>query len=328
MNYCLKYDIIICNYLIDTVTEVFFVTTAEKIFGILKEFFTKFLIEPVKHIEVKDVIDILLLALVLFFVYRLIRDSRAWKLLVGLGVIFLVTMIARAFDMSGLNFIFGNFQQLGIIAILILFQPELRMSLEKVGETPITGVKSIASESKDLATHSAEIDAICTAVNDLARDKVGALIVIERSTKLGDFIKSGVVVDAAISSHLLRNLFFNKAPLHDGAVIIRNSRVCAAGCFLPLSTKEDINKDLGTRHRAAIGLTEVSDALVIVVSEETGTVSVSKDGNLERNFSYSSLKQMLNTHVYPQNLLENTTKSAKANKKKDKHIEADGGEEE
>ena len=301
--------------------------TAEKIVDVVKDFFTKFLIEPVKGIEVKDVIDILVLALVLFFVYRLIRDSRAWKLLVGLGVIFVVTMVARAFDMSGLNFIFGNFQQLGILAILILFQPELRMALEKVGETPISGVKSIASESKDLAAHSAEIDAICTAVNDLARDKVGALIVIERSTKLGDFIKSGVIVDAAISSHLLRNLFFNKAPLHDGAVIIRNSRVCAAGCFLPLSTKEDINKDLGTRHRAAIGLTEVSDALVIVVSEETGTVSVSMDGNLERNFNYSTLKQALNTYVYPQNTVETAVKVQKNSKKKDRSSDADGEEE-
>ncbi len=297
-------------------------STAEKLVDVVKDFFGKFLIEPVNQIQVKDVIDILMLAFILFFIYRLIRDSRAWKLLVGLGVILLVTIIARSFDMNGITFIFGNFQQIGVLAILILFQPELRMALEKVGETPISGVKSIASESKDLAAHSAEIDAICTAVNDLARDKVGALIVIERSTKLGDFIKSGVIVDAAISPHLLRNLFFNKAPLHDGAVIIRNSRICAAGCFLPLSTKEDINKDLGTRHRAAIGLTEVSDALVIVVSEETGTVSVSMEGNLERNFNYATLKQKLNTYVYTQTANEVMQKT---NKKKDKDPD-EGGE--
>ena len=299
--------------------------TAEKIMGFVKEFFTKFLVEPVRHIEFKDGIDILVLALVLFFIYRLIRDSRAWKLLVGLGVIFVITIVARAFGMNGLNFIFGNFQQLGIMAILILFQPELRMALEKVGETPITSVRNIAVESKDLAAHSAEIDAICSAVNDLSREKVGALIVIERSTKLGDFIKSGVIVDAAISSHLIRNLFFNKAPLHDGAVIIRNSRVCAAGCFLPLSTKEDINKDLGTRHRAAIGLTEVSDALVIVVSEETGTISVSIDGNLERNFNYSSLKQMLIAKVYSQSINEQNLKNIK--KKEESFDEPQGDEE-
>ena len=300
--------------------------TGEKIVDVLKSFFSKFLIEPVKNIEVKDVIDILILALVLYFVYRLIRDSRAFKLLVGLGVVLFVTMIARTFEMHALTFVFGNIQQIGILAILILFQPELRTALEKVGETPITGMMSIAADSKALAAHNAEIEAICTAVNDLSRDKVGALIVIERSTKLGDFVKSGVVLDAAISSHLLRNLFFNKAPLHDGAVIIRNGRICAAGCFLPLSTKEDINKDLGTRHRAAIGLTEVSDALVIVVSEETGTVSVAMAGGLERNFSYSSLKQMLNAHVYSQNaddIVARSKKNSKKSKKGNKNEKSD-----
>jgi uncharacterized protein (TIGR00159 family) len=142
--------------------------------------------------------------------------------------------------------------------------------------------------------------ALCSAVSDLSRDKVGALIVIEQTTKLGEYIKSGVSIDAALTPHLVRNIFFDKAPLHDGAVIIRSGRILAAGCFLPLSTNEEIDKDLGTRHRAAIGLTEVSDALVIVVSEETGNISVSMDGNLERNFGYSTLKQVLNTHVYPQ----------------------------
>jgi diadenylate cyclase len=251
------------------------------------------------NIRIRDVIDILLLTLILFFVYRLIRDSRAWKLLVGLGVLLLISILAEAFDMSALNFIFSDFQSIGLLAILVLFQPELRTALEKVGGTPLTGIKSISAESKDLATRNAEIDAICTAVSDLSRDKVGALLVIERSTKLGDFVKSGVFIDATISPYILRNIFFNNAPLHDGAVIIRNSRICAAGCFLPLSTKADIDKDLGTRHRAAIGLTEISDAPVIVVSEETGIVSLSIDGNLERKFNYNSLKQALNTHLNP-----------------------------
>ena len=135
---------------------------------------------------------------------------------------------------------------------------------------------------------------------DLSREKVGALIVIERSTNLEEYIKSGVYVDAAISPHILRNLFFNKAPLHDGAVIIRKGRVCAAGCFLPLSTNQELNKDLGTRHRAAIGLSEVSDAIVIVVSEEMGNISVSIHGNLQRNYNYTSLKQTLITMMMPE----------------------------
>ncbi len=263
-----------------------------------------YFVEPIKGITLKDSIDILLLSLVLYFIYRLIRNSRAWKLLVGLLLLFLVSIMAGAFKMNGLNFIFGNFQELGILAILILFQPEIRMALEKVGGTPITGIINISSEPRDLATLGAEIDALCTAAADLSREKVGALIVLERTTKLGEYIKSGVYVDAAISPHILRNLFFNKAPLHDGAVIIRGNRICAAGCFLPLSTKEDINKDLGTRHRAAIGLTEVSDAVVIVVSEETGTISLSVNGNLERNFNYNTLKQALNQYLTPQNITD------------------------
>ena len=260
-------------------------------------FLDKFFVQTVVNIRVRDVIDILLLTLVLYFVYRLIRDSRAWKLLVGLGVLLLISIVSEALDMRALSFIFSDFQSIGVLAILILFQPELRTALEKVGGTPISGIKSLASESKDLAPRSAEIEAVCTAVSELSREKVGALIVIERSTKLGEFVKSGVYVDAAISPYMLRNIFFDKAPLHDGAVIIRNSRICAAGCFLPLSTKEDIDKNLGTRHRAAIGLTEISDALVIVVSEETGTISLSMDGNLERNYNYNTLKQELNAQL-------------------------------
>ena len=298
----------------------------EATFETAKEFFLTYFVEPVKQIDVKDVIDILLLSLVLFFVYRLIRDSRAWKLLLGVGVIVLMSVISSIFDMNALSFVFGNIQQLGILAILILFQPELRTALEKVGGTSITGIKSISAESRELASKSAQIEAICTAVNELSRDKVGALIVIEKSTKLGDFIKSGVYIDAAISPYMLRNIFFDKAPLHDGAVIIRDGRICAAGCFLPLSTKNDIDKDLGTRHRAAIGLTEISDAVVIVVSEETGIVSISNDGNLERNYNYSTLKQALNSHLsvvgisdtarQAREKMEKTQKKSGKNKKK------------
>ncbi len=289
----------------------------KELFGAISSFFKRFFVDTVSNIGVKDVIDIFLLALVLFFIYKLIKDSRAWKLLIGLGVLLVISVLATAFDMSALGFIFNNFQQVGILAVLILFQPELRTALEKVGGTPMSGIKSItSSETRDLAARNAEIDAICTAVSDLSRDKVGALIVIERTTKLGDFVKSGVYIDAAISPYILRNIFFNKAPLHDGAVIIRGSRICAAGCFLPLSTKEDIDKDLGTRHRAAIGLTEISDSIVIVVSEETGTVSLSMDGNLERSFNYNSLKQTLNNVLAPTSASETGKHKSKTHGKK------------
>jgi len=267
--------------------------TLRNVWGAIKTYFFDSFSDIIKQITIKDIIDILLLALVLFFIYKIVRDNRAGKLLVGLVILLFASILSSLFEMNALNFLLKDFTQLGLIVVLILFQPELRSALEKVGSTPMTGIKTI-TETNNLASLSADIDAICTAVSDMSRDKVGALIVIERSTKLGDYIKSGVVVDAAISPSMIKNLFFNKAPLHDGAVIIRDRRIYAAGCFLPLSTKTDINKDLGTRHRAAIGLTEISDAIVIVVSEETGTISLSKDGNLERNFSYSTLKQELN----------------------------------
>ncbi len=265
-----------------------------KLWDLIKVHFFDSFTEIIKNIGVKDIIDILLLAMVLFFIYKIVRDNRAGKLIVGLLTLLFISFLANIFEMHALNFILKNFTQIGVVVVLILFQPEFRSALEKVGEAPMAGIKNIVAETNNLASINADIDAICSAVSDLSRDKTGALIVIERSTKLGDFINSGVLVDATISPHMLKNLFFSNAPLHDGAVIIRDRRICAAGCFLPLSTKIDINKDLGTRHRAAIGLTEISDAIVIVVSEETGNISVSKEGNLERNFSYSSLKQELN----------------------------------
>lgn len=265
----------------------------------VRSFFLEIVIEPFKSFEVRDALDILLLTLILFFIYRFIRDRRAGKLLMGLGVVLLLAILAETLGLHALHFLLGDFRQIGLIAVLILFQPELRSVLEKVGGTPLSGLHTITSDSRDMATTNAEIDAICTAVSDLSREKVGALIVWERTTKLGEYIKSGVYVDAAISPHILRNIFFNKAPLHDGAVILRDGRICAAGCFLPLSTQEDINKDLGTRHRAAIGMSEISDAIVIVVSEETGNVSVALNGSLERNFNYSSLKERLTSLLLP-----------------------------
>jgi len=262
----------------------------------IKKFFEVCVLDIIKeYFDLKAAFDILLLAIIMYLVYRYVRERRAGKLLIGLVCVLLLSVISESWGLRALDFVFGDFRQLGLIAVLIVFQPELRSLLEKVGGTPMSSAKIFSSDSsKDLASRNAEISAICGAVSDLSRDRVGALIVIEQSTNLDEYIKSGVVIDASISPHLLRNLFFNKAPLHDGAVILRKNRICAAGCFLPLSTKEDINKDLGTRHRAAIGLSEVSDAVVIVVSEETGIISLARNGGLERNFNYNSLKQALN----------------------------------
>ena len=267
-------------------------------------FFDQYVVETVKEIRIIDFFDIGVLALILFFIYRFIKDRSAGKLLLGFGIILVLSFLSTSLDMYALRYVLDNFLQVGIIAILIVFQPEMRAALEKVGGTTFLGLKNITSDSKALATLNAQIETLSATASELSRDKVGALIVIERSTKLGEYIKSGVMVDSVISSYILRNIFFDKAPLHDGAVIIRGDRVCAAGCFLPLSTNNDIDKELGTRHRAAIGLSEVSDALVIVVSEETGTISLVSGGHIKRNYNYSSLKQELTSLLITQNLGE------------------------
>ena len=188
-----------------------------------------------------------------------------------------------------------NLLSVGAIALIIVFQPELRSALEKVGGSSFKTLKnSVAPKDKEHSKIEG-ISNICQAVSELSREYTGALIVIERNTPLGDIIKTGTIVNADICVSMLKNIFFNKAPLHDGAVIIRNNRIYAAGCFLPMSTNDDIIKDLGTRHRSAIGMSENSDAVVVVVSEETGTISVALNGELRRNYDYNTLKYELTT---------------------------------
>ena len=238
-----------------------------------------------------DFIDIALVAVIIFFAIKFISDKRAAKLAIGIFMILFILIISQIFRMSATNFLFSNITQVGIILLVVVFQPELRSALEKIGGAGKD--LKILPGYKD-GKNRTPINTLCEAVQELARETTGALIVIERNTPLGDIIKTGTVVNADICVAMIKNIFYNKAPLHDGAMIIRNHRVHAAGCFLPLSTKDDIIKNLGTRHRAAIGMSENSDAIVIVVSEETGTISLAVDGNLTRNYNYATLKQELN----------------------------------
>ncbi|MBQ9511050.1 MAG: diadenylate cyclase CdaA [Clostridia bacterium] len=255
----------------------------KQIFGIIADQFKSI------HIIV-DIIDIAIVSVIIFAVIKFIRDRRASRL--ALGVLFIVLMMAisELLNMHALKFLISNIIQIGLIALVIIFQPELRSALEKFGA--VSFIKNI-SESKSSASKHRVITEICETASELSREYTGALIVIERSTPLGDIIKTGTLVNADVNVSLLKNIFFNKAPLHDGAVVIRGGRIYAAGCFLPLSTNEDIIKDLGTRHRSAIGMSENSDALVIVVSEETGTISLAIDGQLRRNYDYNTLKNEL-----------------------------------
>ncbi len=238
-----------------------------------------------------DVVDIACVAIVLYYVYKFIRDRRAGKLAIGVVFLLLVLILTEIFRMNTMQFIFQNIFQVGMIALIILFQPELRSALEKMGGESIKGLKSIG-EQKDNASLQVITD-VCEAVRDLSIDKTGALIVFERETKLGDLILTGTVINANVTPYLIRNIFFNKSPLHDGAVIVRDGRLYSAGCLLPLSSSTDVTKSLGTRHRAALGMSENSDAVVVVVSEETGIISVAFEGQLKRNFNYTTLKEEL-----------------------------------
>ena len=271
-----------------------------KLFSSISEIWKNNVWIHLKNIGLNDILDILLLSLILYCVYKFIRDKRAVKLLIGLGVVVAILVFSYIFRLNSIKFIFQNFFEVGLIALIILFQPELRAALEKVGNTPLSGIKFRGGDSGEQANILEAIDAVCDAVMDMSRSKTGALIVFERSTKLGDFTKSGVLLNAHISRRLIGNLFYNKAPLHDGAVVIRDYRIYAASCMLPLTNSEEVIATLGTRHRAAIGISEVSDAVVVVVSEETGIVSVAMNGTLKRNYRRLTLKQtLLNSLVGP-----------------------------
>ena len=228
----------------------------------------------------------------MFLTFRFIRGRKAGVLLIGILIFGIVLAVTFFFNLSATYFIFSQIFKVGVIAIIIIFQPEIRDALEKIGSGSISGFLAFGDQKKrQLYLNS--IDNICTAVNDLASTKTGALIVLSRNTKLDDIIETGIFINANVNSYLLRNLFFNRAPLHDGAVVIDEGRIAAAGCLLPLTKRTDVDGDLGTRHRAAIGMSESSDAIVIVVSEETGTISIAHDCELLRDFTASSLRKYL-----------------------------------
>ena len=255
-----------------------------------------FVLQQIMEIGITDILDIALVSIVLFYAYRFIKERRAGKLALGIVLLFIIMVISDVLQMHVTRFFLENIFQVGIIVIIILFQPELRSALEKVGGEPFRSIKSIG-EQKDGSETLAVIKEVCDAMADLAEEKTGALLVFERTTKLGDIVKTGTILNADVSSFLLKNIFFNKAPMHDGATIISDNRIHSAGCFLPLSLNEDIIKDLGTRHRAGIGMSENSDAVVVIVSEETGVISVAIEGKLRRGFDRDTLAAELESQL-------------------------------
>ncbi len=236
-----------------------------------------------------SVFEILIVAFLIYKIFMLIKDTRAEQLLKGLIVLLFATVISNFLGLSLINWILERMQTVLLVALPIVFQPELRRMLEKIGRG---GFISSATFWHD-KTLEDNIDQVVAAAMDLSNKRQGALIVLEREIGLADIVETGIELDAKISKELIKNIFHPSTPLHDGAVILKDSKILAAGCFLPLSTNADISKELGTRHRAAIGLSENSDAIVVTVSEETGIISVTEDGIISRNYNENELKKYL-----------------------------------
>lgn len=235
-------------------------------------------------IKIRDIIEIFIIAVVIYQVIRWLQGTRAWVLFKGILVIFGVTIAAMALQFNAILWILSNTINVGIIAVLIIFQPELRRALESLGRRNLLySLVSSDEVSGDLHLSHDSVDEIVFAVEEMSKTKTGALIVIEKDILLGEHESTGIPVDAVISSQLIMNIFEHNTPLHDGAIIIRSNRVIAATCYLPLSDNMSLSKELGTRHRAAVGITEVSDCMVIIVSEETGHISLATGGNIIRN---------------------------------------------
>ena len=245
----------------------------------------------IRHISIWSIVDILVVSYIFYKGYMLIKETRAEQLLKGIILIVALITISYILRLDMLYFILNKTLTIGVLSVVIIFQPEIRRALEHLGRSAFDETHNI----RDVQEREKVIDEIVTAVQDLAETKTGALIAIEQGTGLGEVLASGTIVDAVVSSALLENIFVVNTPLHDGATIIRQDRIYASGCVLPLTSNNSINKKLGTRHRAGIGLSENSDALVIIVSEETGTISLAMSGRLTRNYDKEKLKTTLLT---------------------------------
>lgn len=241
------------------------------------------------------IIDI---AIVVFLVYcflKIVKGSRAWQLIKGIALLIIATWVSGLFNLKILNWILTGIMNWGVIAIIVIFQPELRRALEQLGTNRLTQFFGI---DKDLSTKTKEdIYKVVIAATELSKNKTGALIVLERDIKIQDIINTGIPMNAEVSPQLLVNIFEPKTPLHDGAVVISGNKIAAAACVLPLADDKDISKELGTRHRAAIGISKESDSLVVVVSEETGKISVAKDGTLIADVREDVLKKILISNI-------------------------------
>ena len=277
-------------------------------------FFERYVAEPFAHFGWKDAADILILAVILFEIIRFSRNRRAGRVLVGLIVVLLSSLLITLLELPALTYIIQLCASVAFFCIILIFQPEIRDGLERIGNSRLVSPRSDTLPRKQLPAARQVADETVDAVIHMSDSCTGALIVFEGLTRLGDSLESGKIVDARVTSHLLQNIFYDKAPLHDGAVIIRNMRIWGASCVLPSTNSQMDFGNMGTRHRAAVGISEVSDALVVVVSEQTGIISVAQDGKLLRGVDRETLRDILMTFLAGSLYLRTKRQEAKAAK--------------
>ncbi len=258
-----------------------------------------------------DILEIIILSYLIYHIILWFKNTRAWTLLKGIAVLLILMSISYVFKLNTLMWIFKNTINVGILAVIILFQPELRRALEELGRKKIFSDVIPREDEKNDKVNADTVRELVAASIEMSKNKTGALIVVEQEVALGEYESTGIKIDAAISKQLIVNIFEHNTPLHDGAVIIRNNRIVAATCYLPLTGSSDLNKELGTRHRAAVGISEVSDSITIIVSEETGAISVAQGGSLSRNLDPEMLRKCLTSSHH-----EKTTLSRRQRKRK------------
>ena len=243
----------------------------------------------VSSIGITDVLDILIVAFIVYKVLGFIRETRAEQLAKGLVILVIITLLSRLLHLYTLNWILSGVMTVGLVALVVIFQPELRRALEHLGRSRFVNVLDGVDkeEAKRMVLEMVE------AIDNMSSSRTGALIVIEGEITLNDIVETGTIIDAAVSTEMIGNIFYEGAPLHDGALIVRGDRLYAAGCVLPLTQNKQLSKELGTRHRAGIGITENSDAMVIIVSEETGVISIAQNGNLTRFVDVKKIEKTL-----------------------------------
>ena len=241
-----------------------------------------------------DIVDILVVAYLLYRLIRLIRTTSAFRIAKAIIIFFVVTGLTGLLHMYTINWILRAVMEVGVVALVVMFQPELRRMLDHLGGSTLQDLISGRPSEESMAE---TIRAVASACGSMSRDKVGALIVFERANSLNDYFKTGTVIQADCSDALLRSIFFPNSALHDGAVILSGARIAAAGCVLPLTEKTNLSKDLGTRHRAGIGMSEANDSVVVIVSEESGTISVAEAGMLKRNLTEETLARLLTSEL-------------------------------